>query len=1077
MKQVSPISPILPDEERFNRVAQELSQVKEELASLKRSLAEKESLLEQVVENQAELICLYDQCGKIQYASPSVQVLLGYSVEEALQMEVKELVAEHSLPAMLSSRLAEGLERGYKTEVQFRHRVGRSVWMEVQLGAITHPDGTFKYYHCTGRDATDRRMFAEALFKSQERYRLATSGSGLSVWDWQLESGVFYLSANFNEALGYQLNEIPASYQAFLLLLHPEDRQPFSDVMNAYLRNPGLLGFSQEVRALTKTKEVRWLDIKGRVYYEDSGRAARVAGTVADISERKKSHAQLRMFEAAVRYAEDAILITDTSSIEAPYGPNIIFVNEAFTRLTGYSAQEALGQTPSILQGPETSKEAIKKIRHALSRWRPVRQEILNYRKDGSAHWVDLSIVPVSDNTGWFTHWVGIQRDITARKQSEKAILQAKQQLQHLLDNLDSVFLSIDMEQNQLIVVSKPCQEIFGLSEAVLFQNPFIWKDLIHPEDRQQMTELDQLIAGGYKSEMQCRILTPDGVEKWLRIGLYPQTDNKKALYRLDIVCTDITAQKKGEEIARAKELAERSLEIKSAFLANMSHEVRTPLNGIIGMTELLMETKLNPEQHSHLQTIHDSSRHLLSIVNDILDLSKTEAGKMQLHIAPFQLRRTLQRTLDLFLPMAQQKSIALESHFSDELPVFIAADEMRLVQIITNLLSNAIRFTEKGSVQMKAKLAEEGLVQIEVTDTGPGIPEETQKKLFQEFFQADNSFARKQGGTGLGLAISQRLVRLMGGQIGVHSELGQGACFFFTFRFRRAEQTTDDAAPGWSPPHQALYDMEVLLVEDNRVNQEVATLMLNNMGCRVLIADSGLKAIQICSERMAYKQPLPALILMDIQMPEMDGVETLKRLQQQAQQHNVSLPPIIAVTAHAFEEDAVRFRQVGFTEYLPKPITKKAIAATLHHIMGSTTQPALTLTIATPTQEPVNRELFTEIMRMASTGTADPSVLISHFQEDIRMLIAQTAETAHEKDADAAKKHLHTLKGLAATIGARKLEAIVKEAEATLKKQPQPLLIPLRQIEQTADETFHWIHAFIAENASIAEADDATQS
>ncbi len=535
--------------------------------------------------------------------------------------------------------------------------------------------------------------------------------------------------------------------------------------------------------------------------------------------------------------------------------------------------------------------------------------------------WLEVYLNPIFLADGSIEEVSGIARDITSKKNAELALQESEEKFRDIFESFQDVYCRINA-QGEIIMMSPSVFTKTGYAPEEIMNRHI---NVFFTEKNVTEKTLKQVFKLGVVSNFETSLRIKSGEIRDYMLNMRVIYDENGQPEAIEGVARDISELKKAaRELMKAKEDAERSLKVKESFLANMSHEIRTPMNGVIGMIDLLNDTPLQPEQKDYVQTIKKSSQTLLNILNDILDLSKIEAGKMELHEAPIVLKEVFDKLLALFAQVANQKGNKIVCELADELPQFVIADETRLLQILSNLTSNALKFTEDGQVKIKAfvinKKGKFNQIKVEVTDSGIGISEENLKMLFNAFSQVDNSTKKSYGGTGLGLAISKELCRLMKGSIGVTSDWGKGSTFWFTIELKETLI---------SPILERRENQEfiisnffknsrpnILLVDDNAVNRKVASEILKKAGCEVFTASSGREAINFVQKCEVENYHLD-VVFMDIQMPDLDGIETTAELRKLV----INLPPIIAMTAYSMKEDRARFLANGMDDYVPKPI------------------------------------------------------------------------------------------------------------------------------------------------------------
>jgi PAS domain S-box-containing protein len=626
-----------------------------------------------------------------------------------------------------------------------------------------------------------------------------------------------------------------------------------------------------------------------------------------------------------------------------------------------------------------------------------------------------------------------LERQVEARTEDLRRV---SEDYRRVFENAHDPIFIFAPEDEKILNANRRACEIYGFSREELLGMSLA--DISENVSRGQWQVAETLRKGTFYNfeSVQYR---KDGSRMFLEINASViEYEGCPAILSIN---RDVTERRRAEELRLAKEAAERADLAKTEFLANMSHEIRTPLAGVIGLADLLLKSGLEGRQRDYATLVQSAGESLLRLIDDILDFSKIEAGKLVLEQATFQLRILMREICDLLRFRAQEKGLALELLVMDEIPDWVLGDAARLRQVLLNLIGNAIKFTVTGRVDLS--IAVEGpQVLFRVRDTGIGIAPEARDRIFSPFAQADSSTSRCFGGTGLGLAISRRIVEQMGGEIGFESMPGQGSVFWFRIPLpATAAPGVAEIGPGRQPrPDGRRY--RILVAEDDAINQLVAVRQLEAFGYEVMAVSNGLEALAVLEES-EYD-----LILMDCQMPEMDGYETARRLRERA--GGGPRQPIVALTAHAIKEDLERCLEAGMDDYITKPFHPDTLRRTVEKwLSGRATAPAATLQPlrGEPRFDPSRLQGLRELGKLGGTDLVGN--VIARFRE--QPLLAALRQDLETGDRKALKLHAHTLKGTSLALGAVRLATLCDELEK--HALTADLEICGRQLEALAQE------------------------
>ncbi|MGB0522409.1 MAG: PAS domain S-box protein [Flammeovirgaceae bacterium] len=684
--------------------------------------------------------------------------------------------------------------------------------------------------------------------------------------------------------------------------------------------------------------------------------------------------------------------------------------------------------------------------------------EVNFLNRNGVEQWYEVFLNPIfSTDKQSIIEVSGVANNTTQKKVTELELAESEEKFRSIFDSFQDVYFRTDMH-GIINLVSPSVFELIGEGQSDVVGKS-VTEYYISKNKLEYLRKV--LLVEDFVKNFESTLIDKDGKAKSIISNFRLIRDkNTGAPQYIEGVARDITDLKRAtEQLREAKDIAEKSLAVKKQFLSNMSHEIRTPMNGIIGMIDLLSETNLDEEQQEFVTTVKKSSGSLLTILNDILDLSKIEAGKMRLRKRPIQLHKLVDKLYALFSHQAQGKNTELSYHLSPNLPDYIMADETRLLQILSNLTSNAIKFTEDGQVKIHAELisTKEQVYRLKfsVQDTGIGISKDNLDLLFKQFSQVDNSYTKSYGGTGLGLAISQEFTKMMDGEIGVESERYKGSTFWFTIQASACTQEEIEEAELRAKQgidFSLTSSHKLLVVDDNSVNLQVASKILEKAGCEVIIAQNGQAAIDLAAQHQFE------LIFMDIQMPSMNGMSATRRIRRILGKRT---PPVIAMTAFSLQEEREEFLAAGMDDFISKPIKAQELIGMVKKWAESEekqqqssnkaqTQNGIKTDIKkskekapTPKQKNLPVVNLDTAMQLKKYGGDDILTSIyGEFDTETSTLLVNCQQAIVDTNIKEILSILHTLKGNSGTLGIEQVAQQSAYMEAKLKKEDQSNLM-----------------------------------
>ncbi len=909
-------------------------------------------LAEALFEESGDALFLFDpETDQVLQVSRVAEQLTGFSRQELLAMQATSLF-RHGGKGRAAVQSAAARTGIFHSQEGYTLRTNRpDVWIPVNLTITRLHVRPRTLALITARDVRERYEAHARLQRVEAELRRVLASVSDCLWSGECTPEGPWVYRYMSPVVEHLTGRPPSFFLGpadnWERVVHPDDRPQWRRVAERLRAGQPS---QEEYRVVWPDGRIRWLRESVRVSRQADGWSLRLDGVLTDLTERRQAEEERdRFFTLSL----DLLCISG-------FDGHFKRINPAFSRVLGYPMADLLAQPFLAIVHPDDRQATMESLAR-LTAGEDVSAFENRYRcKDGSYRWFLWTATPYPDQRLVYA----AARDITERKQTEETLAQERNLLRTLMDHLPDFIFVKDTQARFVTANSATLHELGASSlEELVGKTDF---DFLPHSLAEELYEDDKsvLTAGEALINRERRRVLRDGQEHWLLSTKVPLRDRSGTVIGLVGISHDITDRKSAEaEWRRAKEQAEAASRSKSEFLARMSHEIRTPMNGILGMTELALDTDLTREQRECLQMVQASADALLHVINEILDFSRIEAGKLRLEPMPFSLRDSLDETVRPLGVRAQQKGLELVCRVAPDVPDRIIGDLGRLRQVLVNLVGNAIKFTEHGEVVVRVAVAEGDKVtapgqerlpgdgradsavtlspaqlvplSFEVRDTGIGIPKEKQEKIFEPFEQVDGSTSRKYGGTGLGLAIAAQLVTLMGGRLSVESRPGEGSRFAFTAVFGLDTKAGDSEAPD-------LRGLPALLVDDNASSRQALSEMLASWGLRPTALGAGPEALQELRRAAAVGSPYP-LVVLDADMPGMDGFTLASQIHGQPEAAKARVLVLVPAGTPATE---TRCREAGVQGTVLKPVKQSEL---LNAIQGALAGPSVLAAPQTP--------------------------------------------------------------------------------------------------------------------------------
>jgi PAS domain S-box-containing protein len=765
-----------------------------------------------------------------------------------------------------------------------------------------------------------------ALIASEERFRQIANNIPQVLWMMSIDASVMhYVSPSYERIWQRSCQSLYDNPHSWMTSIHQDDVERVAANF-AEMAHTGV--FDDIYRILTPRGEIRWIHDHAVPILDKKGELHRITGFAEDITEQKQAEDEVKSSNERMLASEKQLssILANTQAVIflKDIKGRYLLVNKRYEELFHITEKEIVGKTDFDIFPVEMAQTFQKNDRDIIKSGKPQEIEEFVPHDDGIHTYIAVKF-PLRNENGVIYGVCGISTDITQRRYAEESLLLSEERHRTLLEATTEIIWTTDAQGG--FVKPQIPWEIFTGQPWEEHKN-YGWVEMIHKDDREQVQDLwEKALESKSLYKSSGRVWnTTFGEYRFFVARAAPLFANDGKVLEWVGTINDITERKQFEDaLLKAKQSAEAANNAKSEFLAVMSHEIRTPLNAILGMTEVAMEFNQDPDLSRFLEVIDRSGKNLLSLISDILDLSSIEAGRLTLEHKPVNLQELTQEALDIHSINAKNKWLDLTCQIDPATPKQFNSDQKRLRQVLLNLIGNAVKFTEQGKVELLVSCPSPHTIQFSVSDSGIGIPEEKQKLIFAPFSQADSSNTRQHGGVGLGLAICKRLVDAMDGQIWVESEPGKGSTFHFSVPLPAVEHSTEQPDIVDSDQREGIQETgdtsSILLAEDNPDNALVIEAYLKTAPFQLEIVKDGQQAVSRITAGNNYD-----LILMDIQMPVMDGLEATRQIRIWEKEQGIANTPILALTSHAMNGDEEKSLAAGCDSHITKPINKQKL-------------------------------------------------------------------------------------------------------------------------------------------------------